>query len=69
MLGQESWRELVLEIVPKTASLELKLEVIKGCAINMDDYEAAYWIKYYEIPETDLPDYIQTVDELRYGGP
>lgn len=45
-LSKESWREMVLEIVPKDSELELKLELVNGCWFNSDRDEAAYWAKY-----------------------
>lgn len=45
-LSKDSWREMVLEIVPKTAELDLKLELIDGCTFNNDINEAVYWAKW-----------------------
>lgn len=44
-LSKDSWREMVLEIVPKTAELDLKLELIDGCSYNNDQNEAVYWAR------------------------
>lgn len=44
-LSKDSWRELVHEIVPKTAELSLKLELIDGCTFNNDNNEAVYWAR------------------------
>lgn len=44
-LSKDSWREMVREIVSKTAELSLKLELIDGCAYNNDTNEAAYWAR------------------------
>lgn len=44
-LSKDSWREMVLEIVPNTAELDLKLELIDGCAFSDDINEAVYWAK------------------------
>lgn len=45
-LSKDSWREMVLEIVPKTAELDLKIELIDGCSYNNDLNEAVYWARY-----------------------
>lgn len=45
-LSKDSWREMVLQIVPKTAELDLKLELIDGCSFNNDVNEAVYWARY-----------------------
>lgn len=44
-LSKDSWREMVLEIVPKAAESELKMDLIDGCAFNSDINEAVYWAK------------------------
>lgn len=54
-LSKDSWREMVLEIVPKHSELDLKLELINGCWYNSDRNEAAYWAKFFAIRKDDLP--------------
>lgn len=44
-LSKDAWREMVLEIVPKTAEQNLKLELIDGCSYNNDMNEAIYWAR------------------------
>lgn len=44
-LSKEAWREMVLEIVQKTAALDLKLDLVDGCLFNNDVNEAVYWAK------------------------
>lgn len=48
-LSKESWREMVLEIVPMKSESELKIELINGCWFNDDRNEAAYWAKYKQM--------------------
>lgn len=47
-LSKDAWREMVLEIVPKTAELDLKLELIDGCSYNNDMNEAVYCARSYQ---------------------
>lgn len=54
-LSKDSWREMVLEIVPKDSELELKLELVNGCWYNSDRNEAAYWARFFAIPKDELP--------------
>ncbi|XP_031636670.1 exonuclease mut-7 homolog [Contarinia nasturtii] len=58
-LSKDSWREMVLQIVQKTAELNLKLELIDGCLFNNDMNEAAYWAKYFNVPISELPLVVQ----------
>lgn len=58
-LSKDAWREMVLEIVPKTAELDLKLELIDGCSYNNDMNEAVYWARYFNVPQKDLPLMVQ----------
>lgn len=45
-LSKDSWREMVLEIVPANSELELLLELVNGCWFSGDRNEAVYWAKY-----------------------
>lgn len=44
-LSEDSWREMVKEIVKDTAQSELKTDLIDGCYLNNDIDEAIYWAR------------------------
>lgn len=58
-LSKDSWREMVLEIVPKAAESQLKMDLVEGCMFNNDINEAVYWAKYFSIPNSELPLLVQ----------
>lgn len=45
-LSKESWQEMVREIVPISASDDLKLDLVHGCSYHRDINEAVYWARY-----------------------
>lgn len=44
-LSKDAWREMVLEIVPKAAEAQLKMDLVEGCMFNNDINEAVYWAR------------------------
>lgn len=58
LTDQDSWEEMVKETVPDD-SLEIQLELIRGCCDFGDVSESAKWANYYRIDFSRLPGNVQ----------
>ncbi|XP_039287135.1 exonuclease mut-7 homolog [Nilaparvata lugens] len=61
-IGNESWREMILETVGNDK--ELHIELIQSLCTVDDLKEAMHWAQYFSIPFEELPDYLKrSIDE------
>lgn len=52
----DSWREMVMETVPRDANaLELQADLISTCCLNGEQADGLHWAQYFGVPRDRWP--------------